>query len=249
MHYYQFNVADYRKDTGHLSTEEHYAYRWLMDNYYLTEKPIPKETQLVIRRLGLGSDGLESVTNVLNDFFVLLDDGWHHKRIDAEIEHYHSNSKKNRINGKKGGRPKKQQLSDDKKPKKTQSVTDGNPNKSETNPNQEPITNNHKDQNTTSVATPPTCKHNEIIQIYRETLPELPNVVLGRYKGSTKEKDLRARWKEDKVHQDINFWRDFFKVVRTNPHWMGENDRSWTASFGWLIKRSNFDKVIEWGLK
>ena len=56
MHYYKFNIADYRKDTGHLSTLEHGIYRQLIDWQYLDEKPIPLETQVVSRRLRLGSD-------------------------------------------------------------------------------------------------------------------------------------------------------------------------------------------------
>ena len=38
MHYYKFNIADYRKDTGHLSTIEHGIYRQLIDWYYLDEQ-------------------------------------------------------------------------------------------------------------------------------------------------------------------------------------------------------------------
>ena len=144
MHYYDFNVADYRKDTHHLEPLEHYIYRFLMDSYYLNEKPIPNETQSVLRRLRRGSDHLKLLENVLNDFFYLADDGWHHKRIDSEIEAYQARCAKNAKNGKKGGRPKKQQLSAENKPKKTQSVSDGLPDESQKKPNQEPITNNHK---------------------------------------------------------------------------------------------------------
>jgi len=144
MHYYSFNIADYRKDTHHLEPLEHYIYRSLMDSYYLDEKPIPKKTQSVIRRLRLGSDQLSLLENVLNDFFILVGDEWHHKRIDSEIEDYQSKCNKNKVNGKKGGRPKKQPLSESDKPKKTQSVNLDNPSESELNPNQEPRTKNHK---------------------------------------------------------------------------------------------------------
>ena len=56
MHYYQFNISDYRADTAHLNIIEHGIYRQLIDWYYLDEKPIPKETQVVMRRLCLGFD-------------------------------------------------------------------------------------------------------------------------------------------------------------------------------------------------
>ena len=129
MHYYQFNIADYRKDTVHLTPIEHYIYRTLIDWYYLDESPIPKETQLVLRRLQLGSEHKENLENVFNDFFVSTEKGWLHKRIEAEISGYSDKCERNRANGKRGGRPKK-----------TQSVLIANQNKSETNPNHKPLT-------------------------------------------------------------------------------------------------------------
>lgn len=86
MHYYQFNIADYRKDTVHLSRLEHGIYRDLIDWYYLDERPIPTETQVVSRRLRLASEeDLKSLKNVLSDFFVESEDGFRHVRIDQDI--------------------------------------------------------------------------------------------------------------------------------------------------------------------
>lgn len=133
MHYYKFNIADYRKDTSHLSTIEHGIYRQLIDWYYLDEQPITAETQVVIRRLRLGSDEVKFLENVLSDFFVLDKTGYRHKRIDVEIKDYHEQAEKNKNNGKLGGRPKK-----------TQSVISGLPDESQNNPNHKPLTNNHK---------------------------------------------------------------------------------------------------------
>jgi uncharacterized protein YdaU (DUF1376 family) len=143
MHYYQFNIGDYRKDTGHLSTLEHGIYRQLLDWYYLDEQPIPKETQSVLRRLRLGSESdALALQNVLNDFFVLKSDGYHQLRCDMEIKDYHHKVDVNKANGKLGGRPKK-----------TQSVILANPTESEAKANEtltsnhKPITNNHKPKN------------------------------------------------------------------------------------------------------
>jgi len=146
MHYYKFNIADYRKDTGHLSTIEHGIYRQLIDWYYLDEQPIPEETQVVIRRLRLGSEDVTFLQNILSDFFVLGKTGYKHKRIEVEIKDYQEQVEKNKNNGKLGGRPKK-----------TQSVISGLPDQSQINPNQEPLTTNHKPkrENATIVACPP----------------------------------------------------------------------------------------------
>jgi len=146
MHYYKFNIADYRKDTGHLSTIEHGIYRQLIDWYYLDEQPIPEETQVVIRRLRLGSDEVTFLRNILDDFFVLGKTGYTHKRIEVEIKDYQEQVEKNKNNGKLGGRPKK-----------TQSVISGLPDESQNNPNHKPLTINHKPkrESATIVACPP----------------------------------------------------------------------------------------------
>lgn len=142
MHYYSFNIADYKKDTAHLKPLEHYIYRSLIDLYYLDETPIPLKTHSVMRRLSLEThDHEKMLLDVLNDFFEEREDGFYHRRIDDEIGKYHANAEKNRENGKKGGRPPKN------KPKKTQSVSSGNQLESELNPNHEPLTINQEPKN------------------------------------------------------------------------------------------------------
>jgi uncharacterized protein YdaU (DUF1376 family) len=140
MHYYQFNIADYRADTAHLSLIEHGIYRQLIDWYYLDEKPIPLETQVVTRRLSLGSDMLHLLQNILSDFFIKTENGYLHNRIEQELERYKTQFAKNRVNGKLGGRPSKTTSVS----KETQVVLENNHMATQINPNQEPITNNHK---------------------------------------------------------------------------------------------------------
>ena len=137
MHYYKFNIADYRKDTMHLSRLEHSIYRELIDTCYLDEKPI--KTQQVIRRLRLVSEEeVLALQNVLNDFFEheKEEDCWRHLRIEQEIAAFHKRSDNARANGAKGGRPKK--------PKKTQSVNSANQNKTKSKTNHKPLTINQE---------------------------------------------------------------------------------------------------------
>lgn len=110
MHYYEHNIGDYRRDTAHLSLLEHGIYRQLLDTYYLSEQPIPRETQQVFRRLcAITEEEQKAVILVLNDFFTATEDGWIHKRCDAMIDAYHQKANTSRSNGKLGGRPKKTQ--------------------------------------------------------------------------------------------------------------------------------------------
>lgn len=133
MFYYKHHIGDYRRDTGHLSLMEHGAYRQLLDLYYVDEKPIPNETEWVMRRLSAKTQvEKDAVTAVLSDFFTHDVDGWHHKRCDFEIQAYEDKADKNKENGKLGGRPKKKTEIN---PEITQSVLNDNPSESKNNLN------------------------------------------------------------------------------------------------------------------
>ncbi|ELW9271472.1 YdaU family protein [Acinetobacter baumannii] len=152
MYKYLHHISDFMVDTAHLTPVEECFYRRALDFYYLNEKPLPKETQSVFRRLRANTqEEREAVLIVLEEFFCEEDDGFHNKRCDAEIAAYQKIGDKNRENGKKGGRPPK------KKPKENQnengSVNSENPEKpsglnlgseseSQKNLNHKPLTDN-----------------------------------------------------------------------------------------------------------
>ena len=97
MHYYQFNIGDYRKDTAHLSLLEHGVYRQLLDQYYLTEQPINADDAKVMRSLCVRSaDEVQALANILSDFFVKTEFGYIHKRCDISIADFHSKSTSSR---------------------------------------------------------------------------------------------------------------------------------------------------------
>jgi uncharacterized protein YdaU (DUF1376 family) len=135
MHYYSFHVSDYIHDTAHLSLYEDLAFRRLLDLYYTSEKPIPNKTHEVSRRIRMANQ-INAVQTVLEEFFMfdMENDCWFHKRCDETILAYQAKAERNREVGKLGGRPK---LNPSAIPQETQVV-------SKDNPNQEPITTNHK---------------------------------------------------------------------------------------------------------
>lgn len=89
MHYYQFNIGDYMSHTRHLSLLEDLAYRRLLDEYYLHERPLNSGVTSVARQIGM-REHEEVVAFVLELFFVLKDDvnGWTNTRCDHEIQQY-----------------------------------------------------------------------------------------------------------------------------------------------------------------
>ena len=132
MNYYSFHIGDYLSATAHLSIIEHGAYRRLLDIYYIHESPLPDDVKQIYRLVGArGKEEREAVDSVLAEFFQSTPEGFRHDRCDHEI----ALCNKNRANGKKGGRPSKNQ-----NPKETQTKTQPKPktNPTETQPESPP---------------------------------------------------------------------------------------------------------------
>lgn len=104
MIWYKFHLGDYITHTMHLSDAEDLAYRRLLDLYYMSERPIPLDTESVSRKIRLDLDITESV---LNEFFERTEEGYRNHRCDIEIGKYQHQVATNTLLGKRGGRPKK----------------------------------------------------------------------------------------------------------------------------------------------
>jgi uncharacterized protein YdaU (DUF1376 family) len=104
MIWYKFHLGDYITHTMHLSDAEDLAYRRLLDLYYMSERPIPLDTESVSRKIRLDLDITESV---LGEFFERTEEGYRNHRCDIEITKYQHQVATNTALGKRGGRPKK----------------------------------------------------------------------------------------------------------------------------------------------
>ncbi|MEK6199122.1 MAG: YdaU family protein [Psychrobacter sp.] len=243
MHYYSFNIADYKKDTDYLKPIEHYIYRSLIDRYYLDEIPIPKETQPLLRRLKLESEvEIEGLNFVLNEFFTLEDDGYHHSRIDNEIAKYQANAEKNRENGKKGGRPPKN------KPKITQSVVDGLPVNSQINLNQELSTTNQElsttNQELSTTNQEPSTTNQEPSTTNQEPSTSLPFDDFWNaydYKQGSLVK-LKAKWQSLTVEQRKLIMSHVLDYVKSTP-----NKKFRKHPLTYLNNESWLDEITELG--
>ncbi len=79
MHYYQFNIGNYRSDTTHLTLLEHGIYRTLLDNYYLNESQINGDLRQIMRQISAKSDNeKKALENILADFFYKTNEGYKH---------------------------------------------------------------------------------------------------------------------------------------------------------------------------
>jgi uncharacterized protein YdaU (DUF1376 family) len=134
MHYYKHHIGDFLKDTGHLSNDQMGVYLRMLWKYYLDEKPLGDDCEGIA--FAMRSDE-KTVRLILRHFFVLADDGWHHKRCDQEIAEYHNKSEKakNSASARWNNANAKQAQSERKADAQ------------ENDANHKPITNNHKPVN------------------------------------------------------------------------------------------------------
>jgi len=133
MYYYQHHIGDYRKDTAHLTLLEHGIYRQLLDLYYTNEQPLSLDHASNMRLVCVrNADESKAYENVIKDFFVKSEDGFHHKRCDDEILKFHGKSEKSRDAAHKRWANNANAL---------QTHSERN---AREDANQEPITNNHK---------------------------------------------------------------------------------------------------------
>lgn len=108
MNFYKRYMGDYLRDTLRLSMLEDGAYNRLIDCYYSSEQPLPLEKdELYTMTRATGSKDKEAVDKVIARFFTQTPEGYRHKRIDEEIAKSKEKAKANQMNGRKGGRPRK----------------------------------------------------------------------------------------------------------------------------------------------
>jgi uncharacterized protein YdaU (DUF1376 family) len=132
MHYYQYNIGNYRRRTGHLTILEHGAYRSLMDTYYLEEQPLCVDIAHLMRTHSARTeDEQKAIKSVLSDFFILTEDGYCHADMDEKIAEYHGKSDKAR---------KSAQIRWGKDANAMRTHTEGNANHKPLTNNQEPVT-------------------------------------------------------------------------------------------------------------
>lgn len=99
----------------------------------------------------------------------------------------------------------------------------------------------------------PPCPHQRILDAYREILPELAQPRTWRANDMT---TLRTRWNEKRkekkfstTDEGVEYFRRFFQYVSKSSFLMGKvtsrDGRTFKADLRWLLKASNFDKVLE----
>ena len=87
--------------------------------------------------------------------------------------------------------------------------------------------------------TPP-FNYKKIINLYNSILSkDLPAI-----KSLTDKRKKLIKLRHKQIEENGG-WEAFFNKIANSKFLLGENDRNWTADFDWILKESNFIKILE----
>ena len=107
----------------------------------------------------------------------------------------------------------------------------------------DPITTNKKEKKEkNNIYSQNQVPYQAIVDLFNETLPELPTVQLVTDK---RKKHLKARWNTSDKTASLKWWKDFFEHIRESDFLMGKKSEKFQVTFDWIINPTNFAKIIE----
>lgn len=134
MHYYERNIGDYHKKAGRLNILQHGVYNLLIDACYDKES-FPTLEEAIDWVWAESEEEIEAVKLVLKRFFTCDESGKYiQNRIKEELDRYHAFCAKQAENGKKGGRPKKDNSGNDLDNSGFNNESQENPDETQNNP-------------------------------------------------------------------------------------------------------------------
>lgn len=83
------------------------------------------------------------------------------------------------------------------------------------------------------------CPYEEIRDLYHRLCTSFPR--LRSIEGERKQA-VKDRWNR---YPSLETFEELFRVAESSPFLKGQNDRGWQADFDWMMKESNFLKILE----
>ena len=244
MHYYQHHIGDFIKATARLTDTQSMAYLRLLWMYYDSEKPLKPDAKVLAFQIGAT---VEETELLLESFFWLADNGWHHTRCDQEIAEYRAFLDKKSNAGKASAERRKNNRSTG-----VEQLLNSRPSVEQLTTNQQPITNNQFIEANASpdLGKPksvPPAPIQEIVEMYNTILPELPQTLVV---NESRKRAISARWREvvtaDKLDRQggLEFFKWYFEMVKTSKFLTGKT-KDWKADMDFLFNPSKFPRIVE----
>ena len=253
MHYYQHHIGDFIKDTSFLTNEEVGIYLKLLWIYYDTEQALPNSLFELSMKVN-ARDQQDALSGILEMFFTLENNEWHHTRCDKEINHYHLQIE----TASKAGKASALKRALNKESTGVEQALNGRSTDVQPTNNHEPITNNHIKESLDSLSAGlPTCPHQEILNLYKKHLPQLAQP---RVWDGVRQANLRQRWLQAAKPSvfspqgyatqadGLAWWDSFFSYIANDTklaQGFETKDRTWRPDLVWIVNATNFAKIID----
>lgn len=100
---------------------------------------------------------------------------------------------------------------------------------------------NENTQVTQETASPslPDCPFTEIMDLFNKICVSFPRI-LGI--DGERKRAVAARWR---TYKSLDPFRELFGIAEDTPFLKGNNNRNWVANFDWMMKTTNFVKILE----
>lgn len=235
--YMPFYTSAYWSDTSHLTYEEHGVYLRLIMVYWEKGKPLPSSPDKLARILGITARRFERVWENLSGFFRVDGAALFHDRIELELAKVRAKSLKAKESALANAKRTPSERSTD--AKRTQSETTAN---AERTPS---YIDRDIDRDISIVITPNGVTPNKVLEEAVSGWNDLAAVAgLAGVQRLTepRRRALKARLSEA---GGIEGWLAMLERVRDSSFLTGGNDRGWRADFDFVVKESNFTKIME----
>lgn len=231
-HWYPRYPADYAQKTRHLSLMEHGAYALLMDHYYSTEKPLPANiVQLHRICIAFAPEEQEALQTILNEFFILKEDGYHNSRINEEI------SKKKDISEKRRKVATDRHKKDKKEVKKQAAIA---------------CANAGAIADTSTSTSTSTYNNINNIDLENEIIAKYTNIFLQTFNGYVNQMQPISKAAKNTIidihrglmKNDFNAFEDVCKKALENDYYIGKNKYNFLITLEWLANEKNVVKIL-----
>lgn len=257
MNYYEHHIGDYAAATSHLTLVEDAIYSRLLRRYYVEEAPLPTDVAKVARMAGARSDDeVASTKAILEEFFFLMEDGWHNKRADAEIAHVREKKGKAAASANERWERERARVALE---KHTDEIRDAELMRthSERTAHQSPVTSHQSPKEDQEIfvlsdkptrTTKPDIPYQEILDCFGALLPGLaqPRVLNGKRKRL-----IKSVWDSlPEAHRKVGLFKAVFAECADDP-WLngtgpyGDNHGNWRPTLDFIVREDQFTKVYE----
>lgn len=232
MKFYSHHIGDFDKKTRHLTRLERSVYRDMLDLYYDSEMPLSADKEVICRKIvARGADERAAVAQVLDEFFLLGDDGWHNSRCDEEIAAYRA--KIDQAKRAAAASLQARQRANNGRSTDVQRIV-------EPTTNHEPITNSGGE----SSAREPRGKPDEVAEAFDAWNALAAETGLSKAQRLTPQRRA-AIGKRLSECGGLQGWETALAKIRGSPFCNGANSNGWRADLDFILQPSSFTRLME----